>query len=579
MVKKLKVSSDKVLELERKLSSLTDLNPVQDLLTYLESDSVDGRVKHKTLFVLQRVFSSLLVSDRILGLKSTSDNEAITITKKWLLDKYTKFFIILGQLLYSNEHSLRITSLHISMSLIRTESSYISNKTKPATPQFAIESFRRLVRSLLVSEKPIIDDVRKEWIEKWPGKCDDIRYFFFKETISLLREFDIKNESRPKYLTANVLSILENIHTMPTDQSEIDEFWVPEIARQEKEQVKQSNLEQTKLDSQDWTAYYDQMVTEEDEEKATDKNAKKSKVRDTINLSAHRAMYSGVWLTLLKCPTGLDVSENRRALVVLHQLVIPFLKPSERASLADWLSDCCDIGGVNALLALNSLWRLMRDHNLDYPDFYRRLYALCDRNVLHVLYRARFFRMLDLFLSSTHLPALLVAAFIKRLSRLSISASPAAIVMLIPFTYNLLKRHPGCMHLIHSERMAQGEEADMYKVEETDPMLSNALDSSLWEMSTHQSHYHSSVNRMSQIFSQVFSKPNFAMEEFLDHAYITMFDSEIRRRIKNNPALYDGKTIGIFGGHKRKLDSLETDEEKDAVSGTQGDLVAELFEF
>lgn len=151
---------------------------------------------------------------------------------------------------------------------------------------------------------------------------------------------------------------------MPTDQSEIDEFWVPEIARQEKEQVKQSNLEQTKLDSQDWTAYYDQMVTEEDEEKATDKNAKKSKVRDTINLSAHRAMYSGVWLTLLKCPTGLDVSENRRALVVLHQLVIPFLKPSERASLADWLSDCCDIGGVNALLALNSLWRLMRDHNL-----------------------------------------------------------------------------------------------------------------------------------------------------------------------------------------------------------------------
>lgn len=364
MVKKLKVSSDKVLELERKLSGLTDLNPIQDLLTYLESDSVDGRVKHKTLFVLQRVFSSLLVSDRILGLKSTSDNEAITITKKWLLDKYTKFFIILGQLLYSNEHSLRITSLHISMSLIRTESSYISNKTKPATPQFAIESFRRLVRSLLVSEKPIIDDVRKEWIDKWPGKCDDIRYFFFKETISLLREFDIKNESRPKYLTANVLSILENIHTMPTDQSEIDEFWVPEIARQEKEQVKQSNLEQTKLDSQDWTAYYDQMVTEEDEEKATDKNAKKSKVRDTINLSAHRAMYSGVWLTLLKCPTGLDVSENRRALVVLHQLVIPFLKPSERASLADWLSDCCDIGGVNALLALNSLWRLMRDHNL-----------------------------------------------------------------------------------------------------------------------------------------------------------------------------------------------------------------------
>lgn len=215
----------------------------------------------------------------------------------------------------------------------------------------------------------------------------------------------------------------------------------------------------------------------------------------------------------------------------------------------------------------------------DYPDFYKRLYVLCDRNVLHVLYRARFFRMLDLFLSSTHLPALLVAAFIKRLSRLSISASPAAIVMLIPFTYNLLKRHPGCMHLIHSDRMVQGEDADLYKAGEPDPMLSNALDSSLWELASHQSHYHSSVNRMSQILSQVFSKPNFAMEDFLDHAYLTMFDSEIRRKIKNNPAVYDGKAIGVFGGHKRKLDSIEDEDEQNAVSSIQGDIVAELFQF
>lgn len=364
MVKKGKVTTDKVLEVERSLSSLTDLNPLQDLLGYLDTDSVDGRVKHKTLFVLQRVFSTLLVNDRILGLKSTPDNEAITLTKKWLLDKYTKFFNVLGVLLHSTEHSLRITSLHISMSLLRTESSYMSNKTSPPSPQFAMESFRRIVRPLLITRKPLIEDVRKEWLDKWIGKCDDIRYFFFKETIQLFREFDTVKEPRPKYLTSNVLSLLENLHTMPTEQSEIDEFWVPEIAKQDKEQVKTSTLEQSKLDSQDWTAYFDQMMSEEKDEKASDKSTKKNKVRDTISLSAHRAMYSGAWLTLLKCPTGLDVNENRRALIVLHQLVIPFLKPSERASLADWLSDCCDFGGVNALLALNSLWRLMRDHNL-----------------------------------------------------------------------------------------------------------------------------------------------------------------------------------------------------------------------
>lgn len=37
----------------------------------------------------------------------------------------------------------------------------------------------------------------------------------------------------------------------------------------------------------------------------------------------------------------------------------------------------------------------------DYPAFYTRLYSFLDRNVLHSKHRARFFRMTELFLSST----------------------------------------------------------------------------------------------------------------------------------------------------------------------------------
>jgi hypothetical protein len=43
----------------------------------------------------------------------------------------------------------------------------------------------------------------------------------------------------------------------------------------------------------------------------------------------------------------------------------------------------------------------------DYPSFYVRLYAFLDRNILHLKHRTRFFRMLDLFLSSTCVPGLL----------------------------------------------------------------------------------------------------------------------------------------------------------------------------
>lgn len=37
----------------------------------------------------------------------------------------------------------------------------------------------------------------------------------------------------------------------------------------------------------------------------------------------------------------------------------------------------------------------------DYPDFYTKLYQLVDGNIFHVRHRARFFKLLDLFLTST----------------------------------------------------------------------------------------------------------------------------------------------------------------------------------
>jgi hypothetical protein len=50
---------------------------------------------------------------------------------------------------------------------------------------------------------------------------------------------------------------------------------------------------------------------------------------------------------------------------------------------------------------------------------------------------------------SRHLPAALLASFVKRLARLSLTAPPAAIIMIIPFIYNVLKRHPALMVMIH----------------------------------------------------------------------------------------------------------------------------------
>lgn len=58
-----------------------------------------------------------------------------------------------------------------------------------------------------------------------------------------------------------------------------------------------------------------------------------------------------------------------------------------------------------------------QSHDLDYPDFYDSLYRLVTSDMMYAKYRARFFRMVDLCLSSSHVPAYVVAAFLKRFAR------------------------------------------------------------------------------------------------------------------------------------------------------------------
>lgn len=82
---------------------------------------------------------------------------------------------------------------------------------------------------------------------------------------------------------------------------------------------------------------------------------------------------------------------------------------------------------------------------------------------------------------SSHLPAYLVAAFAKRLSHLAVTAPPEALLMVLPFICNLLRRHPACRVLVHRPRGPELD-ADPYDPKEEDPAKSRALESSLWEL-------------------------------------------------------------------------------------------------
>ena len=239
--------------------------------------------------------------------------------------------------------------------------------------------------------------------------------------------------------------------------------------------------------------------------------------QEFYSLSAHRKQAQDAWLAVLRQP--LNKQQRKSILGMMSHRIVPWFSKGEL--LMDFLTDSFDEGGSTGLMALSGLFHLMQRKNLDYPRFYHKLYSMLDYDLMHSKHRSRFFRLLETFLSSTHLPAALVASFIKRLSRLALNSPPAAIVVIVPLIYNLLKSHPMCTFMIH--RVARvpctNVSGDKFQMEELDPLKTHAIESSLWEIRTLQDHYHPNVATIAKIISHQFTKQAYNLDDFLDHSY------------------------------------------------------------
>lgn len=252
----------------------------------------------------------------------------------------------------------------------------------------------------------------------------------------------------------------------------------------------------------------------------------KKKAHPLLSVNQHKKQGQEAWLAVMGLIDTKD--ERKRLLDIITTIVAPwFTKPE---LLADFLTNCYDTGGSMSLLALSGVFYLIQERNLDYPSFYPKLYSLLDRDILHSKHRSRFFRLLDTFLASTHLPASLVASFLKRLSRLALNAPPSAIAFVIPWIYNLLKRHPTCTFMVHriikdpeeKQKIKDHGFEDPFLADETDPTQTKAIDSCLWELVQLQSHYHPNIATISKVMSEQFTKQSYNMEDFLDHSYASV---------------------------------------------------------
>ncbi|QRW19528.1 ribosome biogenesis protein [Rhizoctonia solani] len=561
--RKLASGDSKVKELEgieaninKSLAEGGSLNCLVDLLDIARSSS-DPAFLHKVLYSLYRSCVSIAASPKIN--LSKCQTEESKVVRTWLLERIGEFTDLLCGLMTDEEKALRTAALQILMSMLKHLSTAFS--TASNMPQIHSIHFRKIVGALLLCPSSSRDgpiesedhhkvqpDLRDTFIDTWLSSYDDVRWFFFRDATALLRSYKDTN-SVPPQVVENLLSFLERLKTMPTEAAELNAYWIIELGTKPPKTPHGPNPpgdepeEPTPADQDDWRTFFD------DAPSAKSATPKSNQARvHTLSthqclhsLSSHRAQFSACWMTLLPHIAS-SPSLAARALAVLYRGVMPHMDKPVR--LMDWVGGCVDFGGSIGLLALNALFTLIKDYNLDFPDFYTRLYAFLTRDVMHLKYRARFFRLTDIFLSSTHLPAAILASFIKRLARLSLTAPPAAIIMIIPFVYNVLKRHPALMVMIH--RVDDEAELDPFDEKETSPLRTNALESSLWELVSHRDHYLSSVSTLAKIFSEAFTKPSYALEDFLDHTYATLFETEAKRKLKKDPAVALEAAANLF---------------------------------
>jgi len=245
------------------------------------------------------------------------------------------------------------------------------------------------------------------------------------------------------------------------------------------------------------------------------------------------------WVKFLQASHPKDVF--KRVLLRMESHVLKHL--SSPLLLSDFLTRSYDVGGYTSVLALNGLFELITKHNLDYPQFYTKLYDVLDANVFLVRYRSRFFELLHICLvSSTKLPVYLSASFAKRLGRLSLAAPPSGALLAITLVHNMLHRHPALLPLVHRLALGIDCDGDPFVETESNPEKSNALHSSLWELQALTAHYCPAVRTLAGSFQSSFADMKvrkFNVEDFVEESYETVFETELTAKAKRVALAFD----------------------------------------
>ena len=169
------------------------------------------------------------------------------------------------------------------------------------------------------------------------------------------------------HVPENLLSLLTKLVTFPTEPSEINKWWVEELAvrpskpkrgavEDEEESEESPDVVPDDADTtDDWRKFFDEDNATKDsthEQKGFSARLHKLTVHQSLHsLSSHRTIFTRTWLALLPLLSGGPEETSKtlvtRALNVMHRGVMPHL--TRAVLIMDWVASCVDYGASDGL--------------------------------------------------------------------------------------------------------------------------------------------------------------------------------------------------------------------------------------
>lgn len=210
-------------------------------------------------------------------------------------------------------------------------------------------------------------------------------------------------------------------------------------------------------------------------------NGSKIAVDEATPEYQYKSALNKLWKTFLSYDLPLPL--YKPILKSIPKFVLP--KISDPLCLSDFLMKTYEMGGKMSVLGLSGLFILISKYGLECKQYYTKLYALLKYQLQQSSYlKPGFLKLVELSLSSNLLPAALVASFVKLFLRHAIKGSYQLSVWAVGFAMNSIRTHPSLQKLL--ERPSN---IDTYNLNEPEPLNSDALNSSLWEILILKKHY------------------------------------------------------------------------------------------